>query len=115
VHLLARYSPAYASNQYRGLRSVGPQRLARAQITAIVTTLRDIGTVLRNADPADKAEIYGQLGLSLIYHPAGKLVTAKVRPAQGMELSQCPRPDTVLSSIPRFALTTGFLVGRDGR
>ncbi|MGC4850633.1 hypothetical protein ACLQ3F_25660 [Micromonospora sp. DT15] len=36
--------------------------MSRAEITALVTALGDIATVLRDADPADKAEVYRQLG-----------------------------------------------------
>jgi hypothetical protein len=37
--------------------------MSRDEIASIVTTLSDVLTVLRNADPANKAEIYTQLGL----------------------------------------------------
>jgi hypothetical protein len=37
-------------------------------IAAIVTALGDLDTVVRQAEPADKAEIYGQLGLTLTCH-----------------------------------------------
>jgi site-specific DNA recombinase len=45
----------------------GPRRprLTAEEITRIVSSLRDLISVLANADPADKAEIYGQLGLAL--------------------------------------------------
>lgn len=37
--------------------------------------------VPNDADPADKAEIYRQLGLTLTYHPNEKRVVAEARPA----------------------------------
>jgi hypothetical protein len=46
------------------LRAIGgsiPRQMSRAEITALVTALGDITTVLRDADPADKAEVYRQL------------------------------------------------------
>ena len=32
-------------------------------------------------NPADKADIYGQLGLELTYHPAERKIEVKARPA----------------------------------
>ncbi|WP_446214600.1 hypothetical protein [Micromonospora sp. IBSANI012] len=46
-----------------------PRRMSRAEITTLVTALGDIAAVLRDADPADKAEVYRQLELRLAYHP----------------------------------------------
>jgi site-specific DNA recombinase len=57
-------------------QAAAPQRTAkpmsRDQITAIVSDLSGMFSVLRDADPADKSEIYAQLGLHgmrLTYHP----------------------------------------------
>lgn len=47
----------------------GDRRLTREEITAMVQQLGDIIGVLREADPADQAEVYQQLGLRLTYHP----------------------------------------------
>ncbi|MBM0256656.1 hypothetical protein JNW89_07005 [Micromonospora sp. 4G55] len=55
-----------------------PRRMSRAEITALVTALGDITTVLRDADPADKAEVYRQLGLRLTYRPETQTVRAEV-------------------------------------
>ncbi|WP_433731914.1 hypothetical protein ACQP2Y_12270 [Actinoplanes sp. CA-051413] len=44
-------------------------RLTRDQITAIVQQVGELTTVLAGADPADRAEVYRQLGLKLTYHP----------------------------------------------
>jgi hypothetical protein len=38
----------------------------------MVSALRDIMTVLDKADLADKTEIYGQLGVRLMYQPEEK-------------------------------------------
>jgi hypothetical protein len=40
--------------------------MTKEKITALVTTVTDLLTVLRAADPADKADLYAQLGLRLI-------------------------------------------------
>ncbi|WP_446215763.1 hypothetical protein [Micromonospora sp. IBHARD004] len=52
--------------------------MSRAEITSLVTALGDIATVLRDADPDDKAEIYRQLGLRLTYQPETQTVRAAV-------------------------------------
>jgi site-specific DNA recombinase len=51
--------------------------MTRDQIASVVTALGDILAVLRDADPADKAEIYGQLGLRLTYQPGRRIVRAE--------------------------------------
>ncbi|WP_255509146.1 hypothetical protein [Micromonospora sp. A202] len=55
-----------------------PRRTSRAEITALVNALGDIAAVLRDADPTDKAEVYRQLGLRLIYQPETQTVRAAV-------------------------------------
>ncbi|MFG2068115.1 hypothetical protein ACGFKZ_14815, partial [Micromonospora tulbaghiae] len=52
--------------------------MSQGEITTLVTALGDIATVLRNADPADKAEVYRQLGLRLNYQPETQTVRAEV-------------------------------------
>jgi site-specific DNA recombinase len=47
------------------------------QIASIVSALGDILAVLKDADPADKAEIYSQLGLRLTYQPGQRIVRAE--------------------------------------
>jgi hypothetical protein len=67
--------------------------MTRDQINAVVTALGDLTTVLKEADPMDKAEIYQQLGLTLTYQPANKLVTAQAKPDPIMYVGTCPRTD----------------------
>ena len=47
--------------------------------------------VIKDADPAGKAEIYSQLGLTLAYHQNEKRVEAEARPAQVMYVGTRPR------------------------
>ncbi len=64
----ARYKAAKQAAAPR--RTAKP--MSRDQITAIVSDLSGVFSVLRDADPADKSEIYPQLGLHgmrLTYHP----------------------------------------------
>ncbi len=53
--------------------------MSRTEITNLVHALGDITTVLRDADPADKAKVYRQLGLRLVYHPETQTARAEVR------------------------------------
>jgi hypothetical protein len=48
-------------------------------------------TALHNVDPADKAELYSRLALTMTYHPNEKRVAAEARPAQIMYVGACPR------------------------
>jgi hypothetical protein len=55
--------------------------MTREGIAALVTALGDLVQVVTAADPADKAEVYSQLGLTLIYRPRKRLVEATVSPS----------------------------------
>ncbi|WP_433653627.1 zinc ribbon domain-containing protein [Micromonospora zamorensis] len=55
-----------------------PRRMSRTEIKDLVQALGDIAAVLRDADPTDKAEVYRQLGLRLIYQPETQTVRAAV-------------------------------------
>jgi hypothetical protein len=46
--------------------------------------LGDLVHVIRDADPADKADLYAQLGLTLTYRPQKRLVEAMVTPGHHM-------------------------------
>lgn len=72
-------------------KPAGRRRMTRDEITSLVTALGDAMRVLRDADPADKAEVYSRLGLTLTYHPGGKRVIAEVRPNSGVYIRKCPR------------------------
>ena len=74
-------------------KPAGHRRMTRDEITSLVTDLGDVMRVLRDADPADKAEVYGRLGLTLTYYPGGKRVKAEVRPNSGVYVRKCPRGD----------------------
>lgn len=59
--------------------AVGGEGLSSEQVKALVASLRDIVQVLADAEPADKAELYAQLGISLAYDPDGT-VTVESHP-----------------------------------
>jgi hypothetical protein len=50
------------------------------EIMNLVTELGGIMEALKDADPADKAEICRRIGLTLTYHPQEKRVAAEARP-----------------------------------
>ena len=64
--------------------ATGQHRISRDEIAAIVAALGDLARVVSEADPADKSEIYTQLGLMLTYQPGKRLVEATIRPGQNM-------------------------------
>ena len=70
----------------------GRQRMTAEELTRVVSSLRDLMSVLTAADPADKAQIYSQLGLALTYHPGSQTVRAEARPLP-MYVRKCPRGD----------------------
>lgn len=55
-------------------------RLSREQIRELVEAISGIRDVLAQADPADKGEVYRQLGLRLTYQPALRVVRAEANP-----------------------------------
>ena len=69
---------ARAEADLHATQSTGPRRMSRTEIANLVQALGDIVTVLRDADPADKAEVYRQLGLRLTYQPETQTVRAAV-------------------------------------
>jgi site-specific DNA recombinase len=62
------------------------RRLSHDELSQLVTSLHDLGRAVADAGPADKSEIYRQLGLTLTYHPTGpeRKVKATVKPSQAM-------------------------------
>ena len=85
--------------------------MTRDELAALVAALGDLVPVIRNADPADKADLYAQLGLTLTYRPQKRLVEASVRPSLHMCKGLCPRSESPGAYMPAI---TGELVLRDG-
>ncbi len=54
-------------------RHVPGGELAADEVKALVNALKDIVSVLAQAEPADKAELYDQLGVRLRYDPSGSV------------------------------------------
>jgi site-specific DNA recombinase len=73
----------------------GPQRLrlSREEITRHLAAIGDVTSVIATGNPADKATLYGQLGLSLTYHQAAMTVKVEARLLSAMYVKGCPRGD----------------------
>jgi site-specific DNA recombinase len=92
----ARKTQALATRRPRN------QRMTSDEIRTIVEALGDIATVLRAADPTDKAEVYRQLGLQLTYQPEQRLVRAEASPEgpkYGPANGLCPRTDPARTPV----------------
>ena len=63
--------------------TTAPTQMSRQEITAIVESFASLAAVIRNADPADKAEIYRRLNLVLTYQPGTQTVRAQVHVGEG--------------------------------
>ncbi|MBO4142124.1 hypothetical protein J5U46_18385 [Micromonospora tulbaghiae] len=87
---------ARAEADLRTIARTTPRRMSQGEITALVTALGDITTVLRDVDPADKAEVCRQLGLRLNYQPETRTVRAEVvLSAHRGAIVLRPRADTI--------------------
>jgi hypothetical protein len=60
---------------------------------AFTSAVHTVMQALSEADPADKADVYSRLGVTLTYHPNEKRVAAEARPASIMYIGACPRVD----------------------
>ncbi|WP_147457474.1 hypothetical protein [Micromonospora sp. CV4] len=78
----------------RANTDAAPRRMSRAEITTLVNALGDITTVLRDADPADEAEAYQQLGLRLTYQTETQTVRAVVDLSAHRGVMVCVRGGT---------------------
>ena len=69
-------------------------RVTADEINTLVTALGSLLTVLRDADPLDKAELYARVGLQLTYEPNEKTIIAEAKPPAIMYKGSCRRGDT---------------------
>jgi hypothetical protein len=74
--------------------------MTRDELAALVAALGDLVQVIRDADPADKAGLYAQPGLTLTYRPQKRLVEATVKPSLHMCKGLCPRGSRQLRTYP---------------
>ena len=94
--LLARWRSTTGA---RAKPVVRAQRMTKEEIGALVKQLGDLRTVLVDADPTDKAEVYERLGLQAMYHPGKQTVRVEISLGSNWwGYGMCPR--TILLSIP---------------
>lgn len=78
------------------------RRMTQEEITSLVTEVEGIMQALKDADPADKAEVYSRLGVTLTYHPNEKRVAAEARPASIMYVGARPRGVCTTKPMPPY-------------
>ena len=74
-------------------RITGRRIMTTDEINTLVEAMSGIATILRKADPTDKAEVYWQLGIKLTYKPGLRLIQAEASPS-GSCTKVCPEIDT---------------------
>jgi hypothetical protein len=52
-------------------------RLTEEDIKALVASLRDITATLTEADPADKAAVYAEMGITVTYQQDGRVLESR--------------------------------------
>lgn len=75
------------------------QVLTTDQIASRIAEIGDIPSALAAAQPDDKAQLYSELGLTMIYDPSASAVRVTARPLSSMYVKGCPRGD--LNANPR--------------
>ena len=85
--------------------------MTAAEITSLVTAPGELMRVLQDADPADKAEVYSRLGLTLTYHPEDRRMEVEMRPNLGVYVRKRPRSESQLTYMIDIALTAEFAIG----
>jgi hypothetical protein len=66
-------------------------RISREEITRYLAAMGDVTSALSTASPAEKATMYGQLGLSLTYHLGAMRVDVAARSLSDKYVKMCPR------------------------
>ncbi|MGH3170680.1 MAG: hypothetical protein ACRDN0_33010 [Trebonia sp.] len=89
-------------------------RMTEAEIEVIVGKLADIARVLAEADPADKAEIFRQMGLKLTYQPGRQVVEAEVRMPDHWQIDGVRGPSAPKSQHAVPLLATEFVLDAVG-
>ncbi|WP_406063175.1 hypothetical protein [Micromonospora sp. NBC_00860] len=96
---------ARAETDLRANTGTAPRRMSRAEITTLVNALGDLAAVLRDADPAGKAEVYRQLGLRLNYQTEKQTVRAAI------DLSAHPGQNICVRGATRTVAPPPMLIG----
>ena len=80
------------------------------RINEMIERLGNMTKVLNSADPADKNDLYTQMGIHLTCNPAERLVKVEAMPT--MYPTVCPRGDTPDTYMPFAASAVLVLPGR---
>lgn len=67
------------------------REISEKEIAEMIPRLAEMAKVIKKADPADRNDLYTQMGLHLIYDPLERVVAVEARP--NMYQSACPRGD----------------------
>jgi regulator of protease activity HflC (stomatin/prohibitin superfamily) len=83
---------AAAEHKLRELRTAHQQDLDPAQVRALLEEVGDLAAALASADPAQRAQLYQELGISGLYQPASRMVMVTANPGVRRR-STCRRAD----------------------
>lgn len=68
----------------RARQAEGRRRMSELEIQALVAALGNVRTVIADAEPADKADVYRHLGLKLTYNPGKRTMGAEMGKSRGV-------------------------------
>jgi site-specific DNA recombinase len=96
--LIARWTAEVTAQralaEHRLRQATGTTRMTPTEIHSLVSAIGDLVTVLRTADPANKAAIHRHLGLKLTYKEEAHTVQVLAQPdLSDMGFPSCPRGD----------------------
>ncbi|MGH8936363.1 MAG: recombinase family protein [Acidimicrobiia bacterium] len=70
------------------------RKLTKNEVRALVGRLKEITTVLADADPEDKRAVYAELGVNLTYEPSGTVLVSAGAPQVGACTNECVGGET---------------------
>jgi hypothetical protein len=79
----------------QGLRAAQPSgKLSAKQVRSLVEGLQDIASVLADAEPKLRAQLYEERGITVRYDPTTRMVAAESRPEVACATVSVGGPDT---------------------
>ncbi|MCW2673975.1 MAG: recombinase family protein [Frankiales bacterium] len=79
-YLHLRMLQAVPDRVVAGQRAAVVRSRAGSQIKGLVDQLGGLITTVQRADPADRAEVYSELGLRMVYQPSRRVIKAGASP-----------------------------------
>ncbi|MFC5814148.1 recombinase family protein [Nonomuraea harbinensis] len=99
------------------LRAINRRReTTEKEVMELIPRLAEMTDVLEDADPAERNDLYTQMGLHLVYKPSERVVVVKARPS--MYQSTCPRGEhhrTHMAHHRRWPHPRSLTAGRSDR